>query len=178
MRLLPDFATLHTSTIGTRTSAEVCAEHFGATGCYARPMLPADLEISTDPSRIDLDVVYGFLRTSYWAQTRSRDEVERSIANSIAFGAYTSGRQVAFARVVTDRAVFAYLADVFVVPEFRGRGISKALMRAILAHPDLVGIRMILLRTQDAHGLYAQFGFEEVPAPAEMMVRMLPQAPI
>ena len=137
-------------------------------------MLPADLEISTDPARIDLDVVYGFLRTSSWAQTRSREVVERSIANSIPFSAYSSGQQVAFARVVTDRVVFAYLADVFVLPEFRGRGISKALMQAILAHPDLVGIRMIFLRTQDAHGLYPQFGFEEVSAPAEMMVRMLP----
>jgi GNAT superfamily N-acetyltransferase len=132
-------------------------------------MLPTDLEISTDPTRIDLDVVYGFLSTSYWAQKRTRQVVERSIANSIPFGAYSAGRQVAFARVVTDRAVFAYLADVFVVREFRGRGISKALMRAILAHPDLAGVTMILLRTRDAHGLYAQFGFETLPDPDETM---------
>jgi GNAT superfamily N-acetyltransferase len=134
-------------------------------------MLPTDLEISTDPARIDLDMVYGFLSTSYWAQTRPREAVVRSIANSIPFGAYSEGRQVAFARVVTDRAVFAYLADVFVVPEFRGRGISKALMRAILAHPDLAGVTMILLRTRDAHGLYRQFGFVPMPGPEEMMVR-------
>ena len=132
-------------------------------------MLPTDLEISTDPTRIDLDVVYGFLSTSYWAQKRTRQVVERSIANSIPFGAYSAGRQVAFARVVTDRAVFAYLADVFVVREFRGRGISKALMRAILAHPDLAGVTMILLRTRDAQGLYAQFGFETLPNPDETM---------
>jgi GNAT superfamily N-acetyltransferase len=132
-------------------------------------MLPTDLEISTDPTRIDLDVVYGFLSTSYWAQKRTRQVVERSIANSIPFGADSAGRQVAFARVVTDRAVFAYLADVFVVREFRGRGISKALMRAILAHPDLAGVTMILLRTRDAHGLYAQFGFETLPDPDETM---------
>jgi GNAT superfamily N-acetyltransferase len=132
-------------------------------------MLPTDLEISTDPTRIDLDVVYGFLSTSYWAEKRTRQVVERSIANSIPFGAYSAGRQVAFARVVTDRAVFAYLADVFVVREFRGRGISKALMRAILAHPDLAGVTMILLRTRDAHGLYAQFGFETLPDPDETM---------
>src|SRR5918994_6995600 len=106
-------------------------------------MVPADLQISTDRTRIDIDVVYGFLRTSYWAQGRSREVVERSIANSLAFGAYTSGRQVAFARVITDRAVFAYLADVFVVPEFRGHGISKALLRAILAHPDVASLPMI-----------------------------------
>jgi GNAT superfamily N-acetyltransferase len=135
-------------------------------------MLPTDLEISTDPARIDLDVVYAFLSTSYWAQTRPREVVARSIANSIPFGAYSGGRQVAFARVVTDRAVFAYLADVFVLPEFRGRGISKALMRAILAHPDLAGVTMILLRTRDAHGLYQQFGFVSVQSPEEMMVRM------
>ena len=134
-------------------------------------MLPPDLEISTDPVRIDVDVVYGFLSTSYWAETRPREVVERSIANSIPFGAYTAGRQVAFARVVTDRAVFAYLADVFVVPEFRGQGISKALMRAILSHPDLASVTMMFLRTRDAHGLYAQFGFASLPSPEEMMVR-------
>jgi len=137
--------------------------------CYSRRMLPPDLEISTDPARIDVDVVYRFLSTSYWAETRPREVVERSIANSIPFGAYTAGRQVAFARVVTDRAVFAYLADVFVVPGFRGMGISKALMRAILSHPDLGGVTMILLRTRDAHGLYAQFGFEPLANPDETM---------
>ena len=137
-------------------------------------MLPTDLEISTDPARIDLDVVYGFLSTSYWAQTRPREAVERSIANSIPFGAYTGGRQVAFARVVTDRAVFGYLADVFVLPEFRGRGISKVLMRAILAHPDLATVTIILLRTRDAHGLYAQFGFEPLPNPDETMALRRP----
>ena len=132
-------------------------------------MLPPDLEISTDPARIDVDVVYGFLSTSYWAETRPREVVERSIANSIPFGAYTAGRQVAFARVVTDRAVFAYVADVFVVPGFRGLGISKALMRAILSHPELATVTMILLRTRDAHGLYAQFGFEPLANPDETM---------
>ncbi len=133
-------------------------------------MLPDSLEISTDPARIDVDMVHRFLRTSYWGQGRSRETVERSIANSIAFGAYISGRQVAFARVVTDRAIFGYLADVFVVPELRGRGIAKALMRAVLSHPDLAGLRLILLRTRDAHGLYAQFGFEAATNPHELMV--------
>ena len=132
-------------------------------------MLPADLEISSDPARIDIDLVHGFLSTSYWAHGRTRAIVERSIANSLPFGAYTSGRQVAFARLITDRAVFAYLADVFVVPEFRGRGISKALIRAILSHPDVIGVRTMLLRTVDAHGLYAQFGFEEVANAHELM---------
>jgi GNAT superfamily N-acetyltransferase len=134
-------------------------------------MLPGDLEISTDPTRIDVDLVHAFLSASYWAHERTREAVERSIANSIAFGAYTGGRQVAFARVITDRAVFAYLADVFVVPEFRGRGISKALIGAILVHADVAALKMILLRTRDAHGLYEQFGFAPVPSPHEMMVR-------
>jgi GNAT superfamily N-acetyltransferase len=132
-------------------------------------MLPDDLEISSAPERIDIDLVWRFLSTSYWAQGRSRETVMRSIANSIAFGAYTSGRQVAFARVITDQAVFGYLADVFVVPDFRGRGISRALMHAILAHPAVAGLRLILLRTRDAHGLYEQFGFEKVAEPNELM---------
>jgi GNAT superfamily N-acetyltransferase len=134
-------------------------------------MVPADLEVSSDPHRIDFDVVFDFLSTSYWAHDRPRDVVERSIRNSLAFGAYTAGRQVGFGRVVTDRAVFGYLADVFVVPEFRGRGISKALMRAILGHPDVAGLKMLLLRTRDAHGLYTQFGFAPLPSPDEMLIR-------
>jgi GNAT superfamily N-acetyltransferase len=137
-------------------------------------MLPADLEISTDPARLDIDMVHAFLRESYWGQGRSRDVVERSIANSICFGAYAGSRQVAFGRVVTDRALFAYLADVFVLPEFRGRGISKALVRAMIEHPDLSGLKMMFLRTRDAHGLYAQFGFTAVPRPEEMMIRLQP----
>jgi N-acetylglutamate synthase-like GNAT family acetyltransferase len=95
--------------------------------------LPSDLEISCDPSRIDVSLVHEFLRTSYWAEGRSRETVERSIRHSLCFGVYTADRQIAFARVITDRAVFAYLADVFVVPDFRQRGVSKALLRAILA---------------------------------------------
>jgi GNAT superfamily N-acetyltransferase len=89
--------------------------------------------------------------------------------NSLCFGAYLSGRQVAFARVVSDRAVFAYLMDVFVLPEFRGQGISKALMRAILDHPDLQNLRVFLLATRDAHGLYSKFGFRPLEEPARWM---------
>jgi len=133
-------------------------------------MLPDDLEISTDPARIDVDLVHSFLSTSYWAQGRSRELIERSIANSICFGAYTSGRQVAFGRVVTDRAVFAYLADIFVVPAFRGRGLATALVRAMLDHPDVAGVR-IMLRTRDAQGFYARLGFGPLPDPGEMMGR-------
>jgi len=132
-------------------------------------MVSAEFEISTDPSRIDVGLVHDFLSHSYWAQGRTRAVVERSINNSLCFGVYRSTEQVAFARVITDRAVFAYLADVFVVPEFRGRGISKALVRAILDCPELEGLRVILLKTRDAHGLYSQFGFRPLQQPEEMM---------
>ncbi len=137
-------------------------------------MLSSDYEISNDPDRIDISLVHDFLRRSYWAEGRSRETVERSIKNSLCFAVYAGEQQVAFARVVTDRAVFAYLADVFVVPEFRARGVSKMLMRAILAHPDLQGLRTFMLGTRDAHGLYAQFGFGPISEPQRLMARYRP----
>jgi N-acetylglutamate synthase-like GNAT family acetyltransferase len=137
-------------------------------------VLPSEFEISCDPNRVDVSLVHEFLRTSYWAEGRSRETVERSIRNSLCFGAYSAGRQIAFARVITDCAVFAYLADVFVVPDFRQRGVSKALMREILAHPDLQNLRTFLLGTRDAHGLYAQFGFGPVREPQRLMGRYPP----
>ena len=130
---------------------------------------PAGFEISTDRARLDVALVHEFLRTSYWAEGRGRSVVERSIEHSLCFGVYQGGRQVAFARVVSDRAVFAYLMDVFVVPEFRGHGISKALMRAVLDHPDLQNLRLFLLATRDAHGLYKRFGFRPLAEPERMM---------
>jgi GNAT superfamily N-acetyltransferase len=134
-------------------------------------MVPADLEISTDNARLDVDLIHDFLNTIYWAEGRSRALVERTIANSLCFGAYADGRQIAFGRVITDRAVFGYLADIFVIPEFRGRGIGKALVRAMVQHPDIAGLKVVLLRTRDAHGLYRQFGFDELHAADEMMGR-------
>jgi len=131
--------------------------------------LPAGFEISTDRARLDVALVHEFLRTSYWAEGRQRAVVERSIEHSLCFGVYHLGRQVAFARVVSDRAVFAYLMDVFVVPEFRGRGISKALMQAVLDHPELQNLRLFLLATRDAHGLYERFGFRPLAEPERMM---------
>ena len=131
--------------------------------------LPPEFEISTERARLDLDLVHDILTKSYWAEGRRRSVVERSISNSLCFGVYHAGRQVAFARVVSDRAVFAYLMDVFVIPEFRGRGISKALMRAVLDHPDLQNLRMFLLGTRDAHGLYERFGFRPLAEPDRMM---------
>jgi GNAT superfamily N-acetyltransferase len=134
-------------------------------------VLPPDLEISCDPNRIDVSLVHDFLSTSYWAQGCSRDTVERSIQNSLCFAAYSGGRQVAFARVITDRAVFAYLADVFVISDFRGRGIAKVLMKAILDHAELRTLRRFMLGTLDAHRLYEQFGFTPVRRPERLMER-------
>ena len=130
------------------------------------------IEVSADPNRLDVALIHEFLsQSSYWARGRSREAVATSIRNSICFGAYDDDRQVGFARAVTDRAVFAYIADVFVLPEFRGRGIGKMLMQAIVAHPDLQGLTVMLLRTRDAHGLYARFGFEAAHDPDELMSR-------
>ena len=135
-------------------------------------MRTADFEVSTERGRLDIDLIHDFLsRSSYWAMGRERDTVERSIQNSLCFGIYHRGRQVGFARVITDYAVFGYLADVFVIPEFRGRGLSKRLMQAVFEHQDVKSLSLVLLRTRDAGGLYAQFGFDAVPNPTEMMRR-------
>jgi len=135
-----------------------------------------EFEISTDRARLDIELVHEVLRKSYWAEGRRRTVVERSIENSLCFGVYRGGHQVAFARVVSDRAVFAYLMDVFVVPEFRGRGISKALVRAVLDHPDLQNLRLFLLGTRDAHGLYEKFGFRPLAEPERMMAIQNPDS--
>ena len=124
-------------------------------------MLP-DLDISTDQSRIDLALVQNFLSQSYWAKGRSMEVVERSIRYSLCFGAYLHGQQVAFARLITDQAVFAYLMDVFVVSKYQGQGISKMLMEKILCHPDIKDVGSIMLATRDAHGLYARYGFKSM----------------
>jgi N-acetylglutamate synthase-like GNAT family acetyltransferase len=126
-------------------------------------------EISTDPAQIDVAAVHDFLTASYWAQGIPRATVERSIQHSLCFGIYREKQQAGFARVITDRATFAYLADVFVMPEFRGRGLSKWLMECISAHPELQGLRRWSLITRDAHGLYRQFGFQPLSAPERWM---------
>jgi GNAT superfamily N-acetyltransferase len=132
--------------------------------------------VSDDPSLVDLDVVHGYLVRSYWSAGIPRYIVERAVANSMCFGVYeeASGRQVGFARVVTDRATFAWLADVFVLEEYRGRGLSKLLMSTILDHPDLQALRRFALATKDAQGLYAQFGFTPLEDPSRFMVRRNP----
>ena len=119
-----------------------------------------DYLISTDPSLLEVDVIYNYLSgESYWAKNIPRDVVEKSIANSLCFGLYHHNRQIGFARLITDKATFAYLADVFIISEYRGKGLSKWLIQVIHAHPELQGLRRWVLGTQDAHGLYEQFGW-------------------
>ena len=132
--------------------------------------------VSDDPSRVDLDVVHSYLVRSYWSADIPRYIVERAVANSMCFGVYeeASGKQVGFARVITDRATFAWLADVFVLEKYRGRGLSKLLMSTIVDHPDLQLLRRWTLATKDAHGLYAQFGFTPLEDPTRFMVRRNP----
>ena len=132
--------------------------------------------VTTDPSRLDVDLIHGFLTRSYWAAGIPRDVVARAIEHSICFGALDGGRQVGFARVVSDRATYAYVSDVFVLESHRGRGVGKRLMAAIMSHPDLQGLRRWSLSTRDAHGLYRQYGFHE-PRHPERAMEVLDECP-
>jgi GNAT superfamily N-acetyltransferase len=134
-----------------------------------------DFEVSTDPSRIDLALVHQLLASSYWAKGIPIETVQCSLQNSLCFGMYFGGQQIGFARVVTDRATFAYLADVVVLPAFRGRGLGKWLMKCIFAHAELQGLRRWSLVTRDAHGLYQQFGFGVLKNPERWMERHDPE---
>jgi GNAT superfamily N-acetyltransferase len=125
--------------------------------------------ISTDPAKLDLDAIHSFLSGAYWCEGIPRETLERAIQNSLCFGVYAEGRQVGFARVVSDRATFAYLADVFVVETHRGRGLSKWMMEAIMNHPELQGLRRWTLGTRDAHGLYSKYGFTPPKFPERLM---------
>lgn len=128
------------------------------------------LRISNDKGELDVPLIHGFLRNAYWSRQIPLDVVQRAIDGSLCFGGYLDGvGQVAFARVITDLATFAYLADVFVLPEHRGQGYSKQLVVAILGHPQLQGLRRFMLATFDAHGLYAQHGFSVVERPERLM---------
>ena len=129
-----------------------------------------EYEISTDPGRLDLEVIHNYLaEESYWSPGIPRDVVERAVRNSLCFGVYDGARQIGFARVVTDRATFALLADLFILAPHRGHGLSKRLMQSIVGHPDLQGLRRMLLLTSDAHGLYRKFGFTELGNPSRFM---------
>ncbi len=130
--------------------------------------------ISTDPARLDLDAVTGMLTRAYWASGRPRERTERALRNSLAFGLYDGEKQIGLARVVTDRAVFAYLCDVFVLEEYRARGLGKWLLETIFSHPDLQGLRRWTLATKDAHSLYRQYGFDALTRPESWMERFQP----
>jgi GNAT superfamily N-acetyltransferase len=130
------------------------------------------MEISTDRARLDVDLIHRFLsEDSYWARGRRREVTERAIARSLCFGAYEDDAQVGFARVVTDHATFGFLADVFVVEGARGAGVGKALLEAVVAHPDLGDLPRLTLATHDAHELYARYGFIPLEDPERWMVR-------
>ncbi|MCH2058310.1 MAG: GNAT family N-acetyltransferase [Thalassotalea sp.] len=129
-----------------------------------------EIEITSNPTDLDLNVIHAFISESYWAKNIPMATLKKAISNSLVFGAYKkSGEQVGFARVVTDKATFAYLGDVFVLNEYRGLGLSKLLMQSVCAHPDLQGLRRFMLATSDAHGLYSQFGFTQVENPEILM---------
>ncbi len=132
--------------------------------------------ISTAPHELDLDLIHGFLSTdAYWSRGIGRDVVERAIAGSLCFGGYVEGAgQVAFARVISDGATFGYLADVFVLPAYRGRGYGKQLVAAVMAHPPLQGLRRFMLATSDAHALYAPHGFAAPAKPQSLMEVLRP----
>lgn len=129
--------------------------------------------ISTDKARLDVALIHEFLsRSTYWAEGRPFEIVQRSIEHSLCFGVYTGTQQVGFARVVTDRATFAWLCDVFVVETHRGQGLGKWLVECVVAHPDLQTLRIFLLATRDAHELCRRYGgFQEVPEPDRLMGR-------
>ena len=126
--------------------------------------------VSTDKSKLDLNVITNFLNQSYWAKGRSQDTIERSIANSLCFGVYSDEKEhVGFARVVSDFAVFAWVMDLFIIEEYRKKGLSKLLLTEIMAHPQLQNLQRWGLGTADAHGLYEQFGFKKLSKPEILM---------
>jgi GNAT superfamily N-acetyltransferase len=130
------------------------------------------LSVSTDPALLDLDTVHRWLSTdAYWALGRPRDVVERAVAGSVSFGAYDDGTLVGYARVVTDRATFAWLCDVYVDPSRRGAGVGTALLEAVSAELSTWQVKRALLATADAHGVYERFGFSALEQPERWMVR-------
>jgi len=134
-----------------------------------REFRKGEFTASTDPALIELDVIHGFLTNSYWAEGIPREVVARSIENSLCFGLYTQGKQIGFARVISDYATYAYIGDVFILESFRGRGLGKWLLECIMQHPRLQGLRRWSLVTRDAHTLYAQLGFTPLKNPQNYM---------
>lgn len=132
--------------------------------------------ISTDKALLDMNAIARFLDDTYWAKSRPRETIARSIEHSICFGVYHERKQIGFARVITDCATFAYLGDVYIDADYRGRSLGKWLVATILAHPDLQGLRRWLLVTRDAHELYREFGWTELASPARWMEIFNPPA--
>jgi GNAT superfamily N-acetyltransferase len=130
--------------------------------------------ISTDKTKLDLEVIHGYLVTCYWAKGIPKDVVSRSTKHSLCFGVYLSDEQVGFSRVITDYATFMYLADVFILESHRGKGLGVAMMNMVVNHPELQGIRTWTLLTKDAHGLYEKFDFQNHVDPKRFMIRNIP----
>ncbi len=127
------------------------------------------IQLSTDKKLLQLSRIHDFLNQSYWAKDIPLNTVQRSIENSMCFGVYKNDLQIGFARVITDYATFAYLADVYIIEEEQGKGYAKQLMHFIMNHDDLQGLRRFMLATRDAHGLYEAFGFSKVAIPERIM---------
>ncbi len=127
--------------------------------------------ISDEPKRLQLEVIVEYLARAYWSNQRPRAVIEKSLKHSLCFGVYENETQIGFARVVSDHATFAYLADVFILESHQGHGLGKWLVQTILEHPDLQGLRRWILATRDAHGLYAQFGFAALENPDRYMTK-------
>lgn len=136
-----------------------------------------DFLISTDPRRLQLDIIYGFLSRSYWAKDRSREAVARSIEHSLCFGVYYRDTQVGFARVITDYVVVANLVDVFIIEDYQGSGLGKWLLSCVVSHPELQDVRNWLLATRDAHSLYEKFGFKPLARSEAFMEARQPHPP-
>lgn len=136
----------------------------GATG-YGRKRIA----VSTDKARLDIGAIHDFLKSAYWCENIPYDVVRKSIEHSLCFGMFDGQRQIGFARVITDYATFAYLGDVYILDEYRGQGLAKMLMRCVMDHPGLQGLRRFSLATRDAHGLYEKFGFRPLAAPDYFM---------
>ena len=131
--------------------------------------------ISTDKAKLDIQFIHKFLsQESYWAKEMPLDTFKRSIENSMCFGIYNGSEQVGFARIISDKATYAYLGDVFIIASHRGKGLSKMLMEYIMNHPELQGLRRWVLGTADAHGLYSQYGFTALASPARWMEKHNP----
>ena len=135
-----------------------------------------DFRLSSDGRDMDVDAIHAYLTRSYWSSGIPRATVARAVSNSLCFGLFQGEAQIGFARVVTDKATFAYLCDVYVLEGHRGQGLSKWLMESVRAHPDLQGLRRFMLGTRDAHSLYAQFGFRPLSSPLRLMEVLNPDA--